>query len=139
MRASHSFRPERYSVPLGIEVAAGLYPSFALYSEEIGVRPAMLVLQLTSGIPRTWTTAPGVRGPINDVVAETGQMNIWCEHTPASLFHLDTSVPRAAWDGGGGGIVASGTAFGDGGMGVHVVSTGPVHRCCSFSIQLDCS
>lgn len=112
--------PSKYSVPLGIEVAAGLYPTFALYSEEIGMRSAMLVLQLASGIPRTWTTAPGVRGRTNDVVAETGQMNIWCEHTPESLFHIDISPPRAAWDGGGGGIVGSGTAFGDGGVGVHV-------------------
>ena len=133
--------PERYSVPLGIEAAAGLYPSFALYSEEIGVRPAMLVLQLASGIPRTWTTAPGVRGRSE---MQRGRRNRPDEHlvrahscVPVPPRHLTTpsGLGVEAAEASSLPVLPSETVE----WGCTSVSTGPVPRCCSFSIQLDCS
>ena len=110
----HSF------VPLGVEVVAGLYPISVVYDRESWPRPGMLLLEIGQGAPERWTVAPGLQDASNVVVADIGQMSMWCESTPESLYGVDAFRARAAWDGTGGGIVVSRTTYGDGQVGAYV-------------------
>lgn len=112
---------DHHFVPLGVDVVPGLYRAHVVYDVKDWPRPGMLLLEIGQGRPTRWTSAPGVRERSNLVVADIGQMTLWCDTTPESLYDLEpVPRPRTGWSGAGGGIVVSGTTYGDGGVHAYV-------------------